>query len=165
MPSLVGSEMCIRDRLEGGMLLDPENKAGTANLLAETLLKGTANKTAQQLEQEIELLGASLDASASETALTISGTVLSKHYGKLIELVSEVILSPRFDEKEFELAKDDVINQIEQIKANPNAIASVEFKSLLYGKTHPFARTTLGDIESVQNITPVSYTHLRAPRD
>ncbi|WP_334059356.1 M16 family metallopeptidase [Alteromonas sp. S005] len=140
-------------QLEGGMLLDPENKAGTANLLAETLLKGTANKTAQQLEQEIELLGASLDASASETALTISGTVLSKHYGKLIELVSEVILSPRFDEKEFELAKDDVINQIEQIKANPNAIASVEFKSLLYGKTHPFARTTLGDIESVQNIT------------
>lgn len=140
-------------KLEGGMLLDSENKTGTANLLAETLLKGTANKTALQLEQEIELLGASLEASASETDLTISGTVLSKHYGKLMELVSEVILSPRFDEAEFELAKDDVRNQIEQIKANPNAIASVEFKTLLYGKAHPFARTTLGNVESVQNIT------------
>ena len=139
-------------KLEGGMLLDPKNKSGTANLVAETLLKGTAIKTAQQLEQEIELLGATLGASASETDITISGTVLSKHYGKLMELVSEVLLSPRFDEEEFYLAKDDVINQIAQIKANPNAIASVEFKALLYGKGHPFAQTTLGDIESVNNI-------------
>lgn len=139
-------------KFEGGMLLDPLNKTGTANLLAETLIKGTANKTPQQLEQEIELLGATIEANASETDITISGTVLSKHYGKLMALVSEVVLFPRFDEKEFELAKEDVLNQIEQIKANPNAVASVEFKSLLYGRSHPFSQIPLGDIESVNNI-------------
>ncbi|TKB02485.1 insulinase family protein [Alteromonas portus] len=140
-------------KLEGGMLLDAAGKTGTANLLAATLLKGTAGKTPEQLEQEIELLGASLEANASETDITISGTVLSKHYSDLIKLVTEVILSPRFDEQEFELAKDDTINQIEQIKANPNAIASVEFKTLLYSDAHPFAKTVLGDKKSVNDIT------------
>ena len=42
-----------------------------------TLLKGTAEKTPEQLEQEIELLGASLEASASGTDITISGTYCS----------------------------------------------------------------------------------------
>lgn len=140
-------------KLDGGMLLDSVGKTGTANLLAATLLKGTAEKTPEQLEQEIELLGASLEASASETDITISATVLSKHYSDLMQLVTEVILSPRFDEQEFELAKDDTINQIEQIKANPNAIASVEFKTLLYGDAHPFAKTVLGDKKSVNDIT------------
>ena len=140
-------------KLDGGMLFDQADKKGTANLLAATLLKGTATKTPQQLEQEIELLGASLEANASETDITISGTVLSKHFDALMQLVSEVVLSPRFDEEEFELAKDDTINQIEQIKANPNAIAAVEFKALLYGQDHPFANTALGDMQSVPSIT------------
>ena len=61
----------------------------------------------------------------------------------------------RFDEQEFELAKDDTINQIEQIKANPNAIASVEFKTLLYGDAHPFAKTVLGDKQTVNDTTLV----------
>jgi len=139
-------------KLDGGMLLDSAGKTGTANLLAATLLKGTAEKTPEQLEQEVELLGASLEASASETDITISGSVLSKHYGELMKLLTEVVLSPRFDQEEFELAKDDTINHIEQIKANPNAIASVEFKTLLYGKEHPFAKTVLGDKQTVDDI-------------
>jgi zinc protease len=139
-------------KLDGGMLLDSAGKTGTANLLAATLLKGTAEKTPEQLEQEVELLGASLEASASETDITISGSVLSKHYSELMKLLTEVVLSPRFDQEEFELAKDDTINQIEQIKANPNAIASVEFKTLLYGKEHPFAKTVLGDKQTVDDI-------------
>ncbi len=140
-------------KLDGGMLLDPAGKAGTANLLAELLLKGTATKTPKQLEQEIQLLGATLETNASETAVTISGSVLSKHYDALMALVTEVLLSPRFDEAEFALAKDDVINQIEQIKANPNAIAAAEFKALLYGNAHPFAQTPLGEKESVTAIS------------
>lgn len=140
-------------KLDGGMLLDPAGKAGTANLLAELLLKGTATKTPKRLEQEIQLLGATLQTNASETAVTISGSVLSKHYDALMALVTEVLLSPRFDEAEFALAKDDVINQIEQIKANPNAIAAAEFKALLYGNAHPFAQTPLGEKESVTAIS------------
>lgn len=140
-------------KLDGGMLLDQAGKAGTANLLAELLLKGTATKTPKQLEQEIQLLGATLQTNASETAVTISGSVLSKHYDALMALVTEVLLSPRFDEAEFALAKDDVINQIEQIKANPNAIAAAEFKALLYGNAHPFAQTPLGEKESVTAIS------------
>lgn len=140
-------------KLDGGMLLDPANKTGAANLLAAILLKGTANKTPEQFEQHVELLGASVEANASETAIVISGTVLSKHYNELMTLVSEAILFPRFDEEEFSLAKDDIINQIEQIKANPNAIASVEFKALLYGQDHPFSQTVLGDTNSVSAMT------------
>lgn len=139
-------------RLEGGMLLDPMGKTGVANLLSSILLKGTADKTPEVLEQEIEMLGASLDAEATDSAIIISGTALSKHFDEVMDIVSEVILSPRFDATEFDLAKDDVINEIKQIKANPGAIASVEFGKLLYGNEHPLAQPIIGSLESVASI-------------
>lgn len=139
-------------KLDGGMVLDPAGKTGTANLLASVLLRGTENKTPEALEQEIERLGATLKAYATPTSIVISGSTLSKHYPALMDIVSEVLLSPRFDSKEFALAKEEITNEIAQIKANPNAIAAVEFNALLYGEGHPFANSVLGSKDSVAQI-------------
>ena len=139
--------------LEGGMLLDPEEKTGVANLLSSILLKGTANKTPEVLEQEIQLLGAHLEASTTDTAIVIRGTSLAKHFPELIDIVAEVLLSPRFDQEEFALAKDEVLNDIKQVKANPSAIASLTFAELLYPEAHPFAKPVIGSTSSVEAIT------------
>ena len=139
-------------KIDGGMLLDPQDKTGVANLLSGILLKGTQSKTPEVLEQEIEMLGASLDAQATDDAIVISGTSLSKHFDKVMDIVSQVLLTPRFDATEFDLAKDDVINEIKQIKANPGAIASVEFGELLYGEEHPLAQPVIGSVDSVTAI-------------
>ncbi len=140
-------------KINGGMLLENKDKIGVSNLIASMLTKGTKNKTPEQLEYAIESLGATINASANAEYITISGNSLAKNYTKVIELVNEIILEPRWDATEFELLKQSTISQIQRQQANPNSIANNEFSKLLYGKDNILANTNIGTIESVNSIT------------
>ncbi|WP_227006261.1 M16 family metallopeptidase [Rufibacter latericius] len=140
-------------RLNGGLLLEDSSKVGVSNLLSELLLKGTKNKTTQQLEETMEALGASISINASEEGFTISGRTLARNYGPTMALVQEILLEPRWDEQEFKLTKQQVTSQIKQQKANPNSLADNSFRKLLFGKEHILSRNILGTEASVQVIT------------
>ncbi len=132
----------------GGMLLEESGRTGVANLLAETMLEGTVNRTPEELEQAIDLLGASLSVSGGSTGFTVSGSVLARNYDETMALVEEILLEPRFDPERFELARQRVMNTIRRLDANPSAVASLAFGRLLYGD-HILAENSLGTLESV----------------
>ena len=140
-------------QIKGGMLLDETDKIGTANLLARLLTKGTANKTPEELENAIELLGANLSSYATDNALFISGTTLSKYFDETMALVTEIILEPRWDETEFELLKQATLSNLTRRKANPNNIASNLYSKIIYGEDHILANDNLGTEISVNKIT------------
>lgn len=140
-------------RLKGGMFLDNPEKVGVAALLDNMLMEGTANKTPEELEEALGQLGASVYVSSSREYITISGNSLAKNYDEVLALVKEILLEPRWDEKEFERIKSSAINSIQQSNANPNAIASRVFNEVLYGKDHIFSKPTSGTMESVSSIT------------
>jgi len=140
-------------QLKGGMLLENPNKIGVSNLLADLMTKGTANKTPEDLENAIETLGASLNTRASKEAITISGNTLAKNYEKTMALVQEILLEPRWDEKEFDLLKQSTLAQIERQKAQPNSIANNQFDKLIYGENHILSHDNLGTKSSVNAIT------------
>lgn len=139
--------------LDGGALFDDKEKAGTANLMAELLNRGTKNKTPTELEQAIKQLGAEIDIFASKEALSVRVSTLSRNFDATVALVGEMLLSPRWDATEFELAKKDVLSQIKRRESNPDAIAKMEMNKLLYPKGHPLANPLLGDIATVKRIT------------
>ncbi|MDX1754184.1 MAG: insulinase family protein, partial [Salinimicrobium sediminis] len=139
--------------IKGGMLLEDPSTTGVSNLLANLLTKGTRNKTPQELEEAIELLGATIRVNATDEKIIISGSTLSKNYEATLALVEEILLEPRWDTEEFELTKQQVISRIQQQKASPNNIAANEFKKLIYGANHILANDNLGTEESVQRIT------------
>jgi zinc protease len=144
----------IQFRLEmaGGLLLEDPAKIGVSNLLANLMTKGTAKKTPQELEEAIELLGSSINVSAEDEKIILSGNSLSRNFQKTMELVTEILLEPRWDEAEFNLAKQKVLSQIQQQKANPNSIADNEFRKLIYGKDHILSHNNLGTEKSVEKI-------------
>lgn len=135
-------------RFRGGMLLEEPSRTGVANLLAETMLEGTAARTPEELEQAIDLLGASIDVSAGVQHLTLSGSVLARNYPETMALVEEILLEPRFDSARFALAKQRVANGIRRQAANPNAVAAWAFNRLVYGD-HILAENSAGTLESV----------------
>lgn len=139
-------------QLQGGMLLEDPDKIGVSNLLAELLTKGTKTKTPEQLESAIETLGATINAYATKESIIISGSSLKKNYAKTMALVQELVLEPRWDEKEFELLKQSTLSQIERQKAEPNSIASNEFDKLIYGENHILSYDNLGTEASVNAI-------------
>lgn len=140
-------------QIKGGMLLDDPSKVGVSNMLAQLMTKGTATRTAEELETAIESLGATIRASASTEGISISGTTLARNYDQTMDLVREILLEPRWDEQEFNLIKQSNLSRLQQMMGNPNSIASLQFSKLIYGDGHILANNIMGNIESVNSIT------------
>lgn len=140
-------------QIKGGMLLEETNKIGVSNLLAGLMTKGTATKTPEELENAIEILGATINSYATKESIIISGNTLSKNYAKTMALVQEILLEPRWDAKEFELLKKSTLAQIERQKAQPNSIAFNEFDKLIYGDSNILSNNNLGTEASVKSMT------------
>lgn len=139
--------------IDGGLLLEDKNKIGVSNLMARMMTQGTAKKTAAELEEAIDQLGASISVSAGTEDIRVRGTTLSKNYLATLALVQEILLEPRWDEKEFSLIKQSTISQIRQQEANPNAIAQNFYNGLIFGKNNIRSRNILGTIETINSIT------------
>ncbi|GAB4336004.1 MAG: pitrilysin family protein [Flammeovirgaceae bacterium] len=140
-------------RLKGGMLLDDINKVGVANMTAELMKEGTANKTPEQLQDAIGQLGAKLNITATSEFIEIEGNCLAKNFDEMLKLTEEVLLQPRWDEKEFARIKQSTISKIQQSDSNPAAISNNVFNKILFGKDHIFSQNILGTQASVEGIT------------
>ena len=138
--------------IRGGMLVEAPGRTGVANLLAETMMEGTARRTPEELEEAIDLLGASLSVSAGSTGFSISGSVMARNYDETMALVEEILLEPRFDSDRFELARQRVLSNIRQSDANPSFVASQAFDRLLYGD-HTLAESSVGTLDGVSALT------------
>ncbi len=139
--------------LDGGHLLDDMNNNGVANLMTDIMMEGTANKTPEELEEEIEMLGASINMYTTNESIVIQGNTLVRNFDKTIDLVEEILLQPRWDEEEFDRIKVATVNQIKRSDANPNTVARRVYNKLLYGENHIFSYPTIGTVESVEAIT------------
>lgn len=139
--------------IEGGHLLDDKNKNGVANLMTDIMMEGTASKTPLELEEEIELLGASITMSTNTESIVIRGNTLTRNFDKTMKLVEEILLEPRWDEEEFGRIKTKTINSIKRSEANPNAVAGRVYNKMLYGEDHIFSYPISGTEESVEAIT------------
>ena len=139
--------------IKGGMLFDDPQKIGVANLTAELMNRGTKNKTPEQLEEAIQQLGAEINISAGKQGIYVSGSSLAKNYQKTIELVTEMLLEPRWDAVEFDLLKDSTLSDIQQQASMPGAVASLTFDKLVYGDKNLLANNLLGTSESVAKIS------------
>ena len=140
-------------RLRGGLLLDDPSRVGVANLVAQMMTEGTASRTPEELEEAIDALGSSIVVSAGRESLTVSGSTLSRHYDRTMELVEEILLALRWDADEFTRIRQRTINRLRQQSADPNAIAANTFNRLIYGTDHILSNTVLGTTESVESIT------------
>lgn len=138
--------------IKGGLLLEDANKVGISNLLAGLLTKGTANRTPAELEEAVELLGATIRVTAGNEMIVVSGSTLTRNYDETMALVEEILLEPRWDQEEFELLKQQTQSFLIQQTSNPNSIAQNEFSRLIYGDDHILAHNNLGTPESLADI-------------
>ena len=140
-------------RLKGGMLLDDPNKIGVANLMTDIMKEGTKNKTPEELQDAIGQIGASIDMYTAAEFIEISGSCLARNFDKTFALFEEVLLEPRWDEKEFDRIIKSTVTTIQQRSANPNAVASTVFNKMIYGEDNVLSNNTFGSIETVQSFT------------
>ncbi|MBF0606083.1 MAG: insulinase family protein [Magnetococcales bacterium] len=127
------------------------DKAGLANLTAEMLLEGTKSKSSKEIQEEIEFMGASLEASVNTDFTVISLSVLKKDLDKGFEILADCLLNPLFSDGELRAKKEIVKGAIKQSEESPAFVASRAFLKDVYGQ-FPYGRPTEGDIQSVDSI-------------
>ena len=140
--------------IAGGALADDITMPGVASMVAAVLPQGTRNKTPEELEEEIQLLGSSVFMRASGEEITFSGSTLSRNFAATVSLMKEILLEPRWDSAEFVMARTRARNGLIQAEARPGSVASEQFMKLVYGTGHILGYDLRGTKESVEQITP-----------
>jgi zinc protease len=138
--------------VQGGSILDPPEKPGVANLVAQLMTQGTKTRTAPQISEAIEFVGGSLSVEAGHEFTTISLSVLSKDLDLGLDLLADILLNPTFAQAEVERKKQEVVAGIKRDQEDPGTVSWQAFMSLVYGKT-PYGRPVEGTEASVPAIT------------
>ena len=138
--------------LKGGLLLDDMNKIGVANLMTDIMMQGTKNKTPIELEEAIDELGATIRMYTTKEAIVITANCLASKFDQTYALVKEILLEPRWDEKEFDRVKKETIEAINRRQASPDEIADIVFDKLIFGEANILSNNTYGTEESVKSI-------------
>jgi len=136
--------------IDAGRARATAQKPGVANLLADMLEKGTANRTTAELEDAIKSLGSTISVIATPDHTLINGTTLERNFAATVELVEEMLLEPRWDAEEFDILKRRVVSDIDQAAGNPNAIAQREVSKLSYNADHVFHYRPFGTKAQLQ---------------
>ena len=123
------------------------DKAGLSTFIGEMMMGGTKNRTKDQLDQEIDFIGASLNASAT----SVSASSLKKHQGKVLDLMADVLFNPVFPQPELDKLKKQSLTGLATTKDDPNAISSRLSRAVLYGKNHPYGESQTE--QTTKNIT------------
>lgn len=139
--------------IKSGHILDDINKPGVARFTAQMLNEGTKNKTPEELEEEIQLLGANINIRAGDENLTLSVTTLARNFEKTLTLVEEMLLEPRWDEEQFSLNKTRTVNNLKRNMGEPNYLAFITFNKLILGSDNILSTDVSGTVESVESIT------------
>ncbi len=137
----------------GGSIAQELDKAGVADLLAKLIKEGTKNKTPIELEEAIAELGSQIEVRAIFEQFSIKAHMLTRKFEETVQLAKEILLEPRWDEKEFARLKEEVIEQLNREQNNPSRVVNKVFRKLVYGKDHIFYYTNKGSKESVEALT------------
>jgi len=130
---------------------EPKAKAGLANLTSELLTEGTKNRTSSDISEEIEFIGASLDASAGKDYTVVTLSVLKKDVHKGFELFSDILLHPVFPQTEIDRKKELIKGSLRQREEDPSFLAERAFKKEVFGE-HPYGRLIEGSVETIDTI-------------
>jgi len=135
---------------DAGFSADAPSARGIQNLTLALLDEGANGKTSQQIAEEQERLGAVISTGGSADRSTVTLSALSANLGPSLDLLADIVQRPEFAPAEVERIRAQTLTAISQAQKEPNAIASRALPPLLYGASHPYATTSLGDVRAVE---------------
>ncbi|GAB3328565.1 hypothetical protein GCM10027299_31000 [Larkinella ripae] len=122
-------------------------KAGYVSIASQLIKTGTKTRTKDQIDEAVDFIGGSLNTSPTG----VYAMSLKKHTPKMLELMADVVLNPKFTQEELDKLKKQTKSGLASQKDNPGAIATRVSSILVYGKDHPYGEPD--SEETVDRIT------------
>lgn len=139
--------------VDGGASAEPSGKEGIADIAARSLVEGTARLTAEELVMALERLGTSVSATSDWESSLFKMTVLSHNLEPAVALMSEMVMTPRFEEATVARLREERLSEIIQSRSEPAILADEALNAELYGPRSRYGVPLAGSTESVAGIT------------
>jgi zinc protease len=138
--------------LSGG-LSDPSNMHGLAGFTAALLREGTATRKSKDIAEQMDTLGATLNAGASLSSFTSTVTTagLVENLDPTLDIFADVVRNAKFPQEEVEKYKQRQIAQLQFQRSIPQFLAAERFQRAIYGE-HP-AGLIAPPTESIKAVT------------
>jgi len=135
-----------------GSRYEPADKVGLASMTGQVMRTGgTTTKTGDELDEMLERVGASVETYIGMTSGGARLSVLKEDIDMDLGVLADVLRNPAFRDDKIELAKIAARSAISRRNDQAMAIASREFRRLIYGPNHPYARMT--EYATIENIS------------
>ena len=137
-----------------GGLSDPSDMHGLAGATATLLREGTAKHTSRELAEQLDTIGATMNANSGLSGFTtnITAAGLVENFDQVLDLFTEVIRTPKFPTDEVERYKSRTVSGQGQVRGQANFLAQERLNQAIYG-THP-ASLVLPPAEGIKKLTP-----------
>ena len=127
--------------------------SGVSHFIEHLLFEGTKKRPSSTIiSNEIEKLGGELNAYTANERTSFYIKVLNKHFAVALDILSDIIQNPLFDEKAIEKERKVILKEINMINDQPRFYQWVLFNKTLFQK-HPAKNPIYGTEEAVKKIT------------
>ncbi|MGZ3536646.1 MAG: M16 family metallopeptidase [Thermodesulfobacteriota bacterium] len=137
--------------VDSGSRRDPSGEEGLAYLTAKGLLHGTSKRTINQINEELDFLGASLSSSSGRDYATLTLKILKKDLEKGFDLFMEVLTQPIFPDEEIKREIEKTLAAIQSEEDQPEEVAEKAFLRALFLNS-PYGHPVEGTKESVPTL-------------
>jgi zinc protease len=137
--------------IDGGSRRDPCGREGLARLAAKGLLLGTSKRSREAINEALDFMGASLDASSGRDYSTVTLRFLKKDLNDALALFAEVLTQPAYPDNEIRREVEKTLAAIQAEEEEPGKVAEKEFDSAIF-LTSPYGHPVIGTKESLPKI-------------
>jgi predicted Zn-dependent peptidase len=136
----------------GGSFYEATGRPGVAQFTASQVRNGgTRALDFESLNEELETMGASIEASTSSEAASLNLSVLAKDVDRALHLFAEMIRYPAFESRPLQTTKGRVIEDLRRLADTPSRLLAREFNRTMYTQAHPLGRPlTPAQVEAIQ---------------
>ena len=136
-----------------GSAEDSGAKFGTASLTAAMLDEGAGPRTALEIADAVDFLGAVLTTGSSFDASSVRLNVPVARLADALPIMADVALRPTFPQEDLERLRKERLTALLQAQDDPAQIAAATFNRILFGATHPYGTNAIGTEATLKAIT------------
>ncbi|HEY0150031.1 MAG TPA: pitrilysin family protein [Allosphingosinicella sp.] len=138
--------------VKGGASTDSRDKAGVASMAANLLTKGTTTRSARQIAEQLEALGASINAGAGPDGALLSVSAPVANLEAAGRILADIVQNPTFPAEELERDRKRSIDALSVALRDPGSLAQMVAQPLLYGSA-PYGTLANGTTASLAAMT------------
>lgn len=145
---VVSMRMIVR----AGSALDPKDKLGMAEMTASLLTQGTDGRTATQLNEQVDFMGAAMGSGAGTDLTFLNMIVMKDSFATGLQILSDMARKPALAQEEIERQRQQMLSGLQVSLDDPGFIANAVFDRLVYG-FHPYGMPETGTPNTLSAIT------------